>query len=374
MQVDADVLVIGGGPAGGSAAYFLGQAGYRVLVLEKEQLPRYKVCAGGVPGSVLEEFPFSFAPVVEQWVQRMTFIHGRAQTTHRMPEDSLAMVMRDRFDQYILEQSRAEVLDSSQVMELTQDQDGVSVHVAGRSRPIRALYAIGADGPNSRVARSIGLRRSRSMGAAMEAEVDPDPAVVQSFQGRVLVELGKVDFGYVWIFPKASHLSVGIGSMTKGAHSLPQHFISSMDTMGINLRSAKLKGHPLPIYIKPEPVHKGRVLLTGDAAGLIDPLTGEGIRHAIESGRMAAEAILHNRIEDYTRRIQCNIGRDMSWAARLAWVLYTWPGPCFHWLVRHRHVFRDMIRIANSRLSYRQAFSRLPLYALLAFERARLER
>ena len=374
MRDDADVVIVGSGPAGGSAAYFLVQAGLRVLVLEKERLPRYKVCAGGVPAAAMQVFPFSFAPVIEQWVQRMTFIHGKAQITHQVPPESLAMVMRDRFDQYLIERSGAQVLEGCQVLDLSQDRELISVQVEGRSRPLKARFAIGADGPNSKVARSIGLRRTRRMGAALEAEIEAEPLVQDDFQGRVVVELGKVDFGYAWIFPKTSHLSVGIGSMTKGAHSLPQHFTASMTRMGIDLSFSRLKGHPLPIYIKPEVVHKDRVLLAGDAAGLVDPLTGEGIRHAIESGRMAAEAIIHNRIEGYSQRIHEAIGRDMDWAAKLARVLYSWPGPCFHWLVRHRPIFKDMIRIANDGLKYRQAVRRIPLYTLLALERAKLER
>jgi geranylgeranyl reductase family protein len=374
MRVDADVLVVGSGPAGGSSASFLVQAGYKVLVVEKEHLPRYKVCAGGVPSNALEQFPFSFSPVIEQSVQRMTFIHDQAQSTHRLPTDSLTMVMRDRFDHYILEQSKAEVLEGYTVLDVLEEGGGVTVQVQGRSKPIRARYVIGADGPNSRVARSIGLRRTRSMGAALEAEVDPDPAVQQSFQNRVVVELGKVDFGYAWVFPKSSHLSVGIGSMTKGAHSLPEHLTASMAKMGIDLQSTRMKGHPLPVYIKPEPVHKGRVLLAGDAAGLVDPLTGEGIRHAIDSGRMAAESIMNGRVGEYSRQIELVIGRDMGWAAKLANVLYSWPGPCFQWLIRNRYIFRDMIRIANGDLSYKRALMRLPWYTILALERARLER
>ena len=374
MRDDAHVIVVGGGPAGGSAAFFLAQAGYRVIAVEKERLPRYKVCAGGVPIAALEEFPFSFSPVVDQWVQRMSFVHGRLQITHPVPQSCLAMVMRDRFDHYILDKAQVDVLEGHKVTQVTQDQVRVYVQVQGRSKPLRAGYVVGADGPNSRVARAIGLRRTRNMSAALEAEVDPGPAVRESFQGRVVVEIGEVDRGYAWIFPKKAHLSVGIGSITKGAHSLPAHFKASMSRIGIDLGSARLKGHPLPVYLQPEPVHQGRVLLAGDAAGLVDPLTGEGIRQAIESGRMAAEAIMYKQVDQYSRRIERVIGRDMAWADRLSRIFYARPGLAFHWLVRNRRIFQDMLRITNNSMSYKQAFKRIPLYALLALERARLER
>lgn len=375
MRGDADVVIVGSGPAGGSAAYFLGQFGFRVLVVEKARLPRYKVCAGGVPHAAMQEFPFSFSPVVEQWIQRMTFIHGKSQATHHIPRDSLAMVMRDRFDQFIIEHSKADVLEASPVTHVSQDEKQVYVQVQGRSKPLRASFAIGADGPNSRVAQSIGLRRTRRLGAALEAEVESGngPGMQESFRGRIVVELGPVDNGYAWIFPKASHLSVGMGSTTKGTN-LHDRFATCMTRLGIDLRSIRPKGHPLPVYISPEPLQKGRILLSGDAAGLVDPLTGEGIRPAIDSGRMAAQAIARRQVKEYSRRIEVSIGRDMIWASRLARLLYAWTGPGFHWLVRHKLIFQDLIRIKNNRLSYRQAVKRTPLYMLLAFQRARLER
>jgi flavin-dependent dehydrogenase len=103
-------------------------------------------------------------------------------------------------------------------------------------------------------------------------------------------------------------------------------------------------------------------------------LTGEGIRPAIESGRMAAQAIARRKIKDYSRNIELSIGRDMIWASRLARLLYTFTGPGFNWLVRHKLIFQDLIRVTNNRLSYRQAIKRAPLYMLLALQRARLER
>jgi geranylgeranyl reductase family protein len=375
MRGDADVVVVGSGPAGGSAAYFLRQFGFRVLVVEKARLPRYKICAGGVPLAAMQNFPFSFSPVVEQWIQRMTFIHGKSQATHHIPRDSLAMVMRDRFDQFLLEHSKADVLDATPMTHVTQDEKLVYVQIQGRSKPLRASFAIGADGPNSRVAHCIGLRRMRKLGAALEAEVEPGngPGMLESFRGRIVVELGAVDDGYAWIFPKASHLSVGLGSTAKGT-SLHARFSTCMTRLGIDLRSTRPKGHPLPVYSSPEPLHKGRILLAGDAAGLVDPLTGEGIRPAIESGRMAAQAIARRKIKDYSRNIELSIGRDMIWASRLARLLYTWTGPGFNWLVRHKLIFQDLIRVTNNRLSYRQAIKRAPLYMLLALQRAKLER
>ncbi len=104
-----DTLIVGGGPAGGSAAFFLGQAGQRVLVLEKENLPRYKPCGGGLSEDVLNQFPFSFEPVIERRVKAVRYVLDDQAVTIPLPGDSMCMVMRDRFDAYLLQHARAEL-------------------------------------------------------------------------------------------------------------------------------------------------------------------------------------------------------------------------------------------------------------------------
>ncbi|HIP87368.1 MAG TPA: FAD-dependent oxidoreductase, partial [Anaerolineales bacterium] len=164
--MECDAVVVGAGPAGASAAYWLGEAGKRVLVLEKERLPRYKPCGGGIPTAVLDRFPFDFSPVVEREIGRVRFrFRDGREVVADLPGRPVAMVMRDRFDYHILHHARAEVRDDSPVVALRQDGASVEVETAS-GETFRGRYLIGADGANSRVARWVGLRRGRRMGAA----------------------------------------------------------------------------------------------------------------------------------------------------------------------------------------------------------------
>jgi geranylgeranyl reductase family protein len=365
-----DVIIVGAGPAGATAAFWLGQAGKRVLVLDKERLPRYKACGGGMSRSILESFPFDLSPVVEREVGqvRFRFRDGR-QVTVGLPEQRpIVMVMRDRFDYLILQHARADVREGEQVVSLCQDESGVEV--ATRSgETFRARYLIGADGANSRVARLAGLRRDKQMGMAIEVEVPVDDGLLEEYADTALFIFGTPPFGYLWIFPKAEHLSVGIGAFEGRGSDVKDILRQEMDKLGVEVDGTQQHGHPLPIYLQHEPLHQGQVLLAGDAAGLMDPLMGEGVRHAVDSGRMAAEAILADDLSSYTRRVQQEVGADFLWGLRWAWAFYEHPWGCFELGVRNPRFVKEFVRLLAGQTTYRRMAALAPLNLLLGMGR-----
>lgn len=363
--MDYDVIVVGAGPAGTSAAYWLGEAGKRVLVLEKEHLPRYKPCGGGVPKPVLERFPFGFSPVIEREIAqvRFRFCDGR-EVVANLPERPVVMVMRDRFDYHLLQQAHAEVRDGSPVVALRQDGEGVEVETAS-GECFRAGYLIGADGANSRVARLVGLRRGRRMGATVEAEVPADDDLLAEYGDSVLFLFGVPSYGYLWVFPKARHLSVGIGAFLARAPHLRETLNHEMARLGISVEGSSLRGHPLPVYLGHEPLQHGRVLLAGDAVGLVDPLLGEGIRHAVDSGRLAAEAVLQDGLASYSRQVHRRIGGDLLWGLRWARLFYGHPRASFELGVRNPLFLKQFLRLFAGRTTYRRMAARAPLMVLL---------
>jgi flavin-dependent dehydrogenase len=208
------------------------------------------------------------------------------------------MVKREDFDlrfvTHALEVGRGSVTlrDGFDVAGVEEDADGVTVVGASGER-IRTRYVVGADGALGRVARSVGLGRRTRAGAALDAEVEVDPDVFQAERNRLTFNFSCVRNGYGWTFPKRDHLSLGVGSWSspsKMPAALDEYIARTLPPASV--RSVVRLGHPIPLWSGDLPLATRRVCLVGDAASLVDPILGEGIRFAIMSGRLAADVIL----------------------------------------------------------------------------------
>ncbi len=356
-----DVIVVGAGIGGAAAAYFLGRADQQVLLLEKEALPRYKACGGGVPKSVFRRFPFPFDEVVESEIAAVRFSYsGRKEAAFPLPAKPVAMVMRDRFDAFVLSQARAEVRDSTTVVRVVEERDKVRVGTDD-GQELTARYLLGADGANSVVARALGLRQRRVLGAAIEAEVQVDGWTLAEYAQTALFEFGAVPGGYLWMFPKKEHLSVGIAVFGKSRADLRSILRQEMNRFGIKLDGTPLYAHPLPVHWYHERLATERTLLVGDAAGLVDPFLGEGIRYAVRSARLAAEAIAKDEVRAYTPGVQQEIGAALRRARWLARLFYGLPRLCFLLGMRNPRMVQTFVDMLDERGSYFDISNHIPL-------------
>jgi geranylgeranyl reductase family protein len=336
-----DVLVVGAGPAGSATALRLARGGARVLLAERARFPRDKPCGGGVTGRALRHLPCSIDPVVEDDVRtfelRLRYGH-RFQRRSRRP--LILMTQRRRLDAHLAEQAAAagaDFVQGTRVDDVAVENGHVRARVGGRA--VRASVVVGADGANGVVATSIGLGDAVMRGVALEGNAAWRSLDRARYRGRAIVEVGVVPGGYGWLFPKAEHANLGVGGWATEGPRLRDRLARLAASYGIPLAAlSQIKGHRLPMRCPGAAVSAGRVLLVGDAAGLVDPLSGDGIYEAFVSARLAADAVLAGDLDGYQAALEAALDPHLhaSWRAKRA--LDRHPAACF-WAARAPGVF-----------------------------------
>ncbi len=328
-----DCIIVGAGPAGGTAAYHLAKRGRSVLVLEKESLPRYKPCGGGVSPAIAKWFDFDFSPAISVKVNtiRYTWKMGDAVQAELHTPEPMWMVRRDVFDHFLIGQAQkqgAELKDNTEVKGIEFKSDHWQVNTANGT--FEGRYLIAADGAKGPMAKLLGFKdRVRRLGGALEAEASANV----EHTNIAHFEFGMVKNGYIWNFPKADGYSIGIGTFRGGEGQDFKQILGEYATLfGVDLKTCKQYGHPLCLWDGNQKLHTQNAVLAGEAACVVDPFTAEGIRPSIFSGLKAAEAIDgaiagdRNALDKYTQVINEQWGSDMAWAQKIAGVFYRVPG------------------------------------------------
>ena len=335
QPVNADVIIIGSGPAGSMSAYLLSRSGLNVSIIEKADIPRYKACGGALSLKSINSIPFDISPVIEQSVSGGFLTHnGKFMLKVDLDASGISMVMRDTFDQFLLNraiEAGAHFIQAPLYRVETHNCHPVAVTGKGN---YTARYLVGADGVNSRVSRSLGLLPHRQAGIALEAEITVPSSALQAQGAYGLFDFGALRFGYGWIFPKKSHLSVGV--FQARPEKMPrittvlEDFIARQNILQ-DCKMKNLRGHPIPLGNAHQAIHNGNVLLVGDAANLADPFLGEGIYYAVRSAQIATEELLTNfddpskGLHNYTKRVNQEIGKQFIHARFLANLVYRFP-------------------------------------------------
>jgi flavin-dependent dehydrogenase len=273
----------------------------------------------------VRQLPFSVEPVVED---RITRTRCRLRYGPKIERESsrviCLMTQRRRLDAFLVEQA---------VGAGAEFRDGVHVDVDSETElrvdgvPVEVAAVIGADGANGITARSLGLGGAIVNGVALEGNLPYEELPLGSWHGRLILELGTVPGGYGWIFPKGDHVNVGVGGWGREGPQLRRHLRILCEHYGIELRQlSNLRGHRLPMRRPATVLARGRALLVGDAAGALDPVSGDGIYEALVTARLAAEQTLEllqgdaTSLEPYEAAVHRELDRLASagWGAKVA--------------------------------------------------------
>ena len=349
-----DVAIVGAGPAGSTAAYRLAAAGARVVLLDRQRFPRDKPCGGGLTMRGVDLLPFDVSPVVEDRIDRVLLrLRWDRVAEQRFGGTVALMTQRIRLDHFLVERAAeagADVRDGVRVRGVEADGgSGMVVDVEGGR--ISAAVVLGADGANGVCSKALGLGADRAFAVAFEGNLPASGAAAAEHRGRATIELGSVPGGYGWVFPKGDHLNLGVGGWAAQGPLLRDHLATLCDRNGVAADDlSALRGHRLPMRRSWGTTARGRAAVVGDAAGLVDPLSGDGMFEAILSSKLASESaldVLAGRaagMEPYAQRLRRALAGHAAtaWAAKamlerapaLTWqVLRT---PMMRWFVASR--------------------------------------
>jgi geranylgeranyl reductase family protein len=286
-----DVAVVGAGPAGATAARVAAAAGATVVLLEKATLPRYKTCGGGLIGHSLGALPDGVSIPVRQHIHTIRFTRDgrRAKTRSESGAPLLSLVNRAEFDHTL---TKAAVTAGAQLREGVTvtgvtERDDTAVLILADGSEVCARAVIGADGSASRIGRYVGVTFGR-VDLGLEREIPVPPEIAAQWAGTVLIDWGPLPGAYGWVFPKGDTLSVGVIATRGTGEATRTYYRSLIERLNLaDYPPVHDSGHLTRCRTTDSPMSRGRVLVAGDAAGLLEPWTREGISFALRSGALA---------------------------------------------------------------------------------------
>jgi geranylgeranyl reductase family protein len=364
-----DLVVVGAGPAGLSAAHVAARAGLRTLVVERAAHPRYKTCGGGLIGTSLAAVAGRIKVPVHDRVDQVTFTrNGRRGFTRRHPAGPLvAMVRREEFDDRLRQaavSAGAEVRERVAVRAIDQDPDGVRLRLAD-GETLRARTVIGADGSSGISSRHVGVCH-RQVDLGLELELPVPAAEQERWRGRLLLDWGAIPGSYAWVFPKGERLTVGVIAGRGEGERTRRYLRSFVARLGLSdIPPEHDSGHLTRCRTEDSPVRRGRVLVVGDAAGLLEPWSREGISYALRSGALAGAAVADGDLDGYERAVAEQLLPSMRAGHRLLEIFERRPD-VFHALLATPPGWRMFVRFCQGRASFEQTLTRAPVRAALA--------
>jgi geranylgeranyl reductase family protein len=372
-----DVIIVGTGPAGSTAARYAAAAGLDTLVLEKKTLPRVKPCGGAVseyalanldievPDSLIEGKCFG----ARVWYKKLS---KELETNELLS----SFVSRSRFDAYLTGcavEMGAEFREGVHVRSVNTGNGSATVETTEGEFKCRVV--IGADGVNSVCSKNVRAPFSPEETAfALEAEIPATNEYISGYiSNKAEFHFGEVPNGYGWVFPKDGYFSVGIGSIGAPVPRPLDEYRAFLKKLGFDY--VKPRGYFLPIGGVQRKTYANRILLAGDAAGYVDAFMGEGIAYAIISGKLAAETVIdacqkndfsENSLATYQTGCAHAFGSNLKYSLIFSKIFYRYHDMFSRMLVTNEPMLYRFIHLPTGQFGYLSFIKwlapRLPYY------------
>ena len=342
-----DVIIIGAGPGGSTAAYLLAINNLKVLLVDKEVFPRYKLCGGLLSFKTIELIKKIYRESPEDLIKNkiidyytpfyeITYKNKRIISRNK-GTFNLYLVDRTIYDNYLLNKAKnlgVKVMEGIKINNI--DIDNCTIELQN-GELIKSKLLIGADGANSIVRREFirkNIIRNKdwqfNLGTGLECFVNRQDLENDQFKTLILT-FGFVNYGYSWLFPNKERIVLGVGALNRKNKGnflrALKNFISSLN-ISIEKVSPVI-GHPVPYgNFSIKPVYENKVVLIGDAAGIADPLWGEGIYYTQKTAEFAALTIIRHfkdnsfNLTHYENLLRKHIYPKFKYTLKLRWLLY----------------------------------------------------
>ncbi len=356
-----DVVIIGSGAAGSSAAFHLAASNKTVTLLDKNDEALIKPCGGGMAASVQNFFPFSLAPVVEEVIKRVEFSWCLSdQVIADLPGSApFWIVRRENLDNFLTAQAQnagAEIIKPFEVINLRKDS-GIWVITSKNGEKLESKAVVIADGSNSPWPRIFNVGPKTLHYASTTSVRLKGRGYLQ--EGCSRFEFGLVQHGFAWAFPLKENVSIGVGTFIGNSVCNTNEILEKLlPSIGFDPNEGTRINSHLRVWNGHSTLHGDGLIVVGDAASLCDPFLAEGLRPALMSGYEAAKSLnqwLEGKsqgLESYTKSMRVNWGNSMAWGRRISQVFYRFPKVGYQLGIKRPTAPERIAQILSGEMSY----------------------
>jgi geranylgeranyl reductase family protein len=376
-----DVVIIGAGPSGATAAYHCAKSGLDTLVVDKSQFPRYKECGGGLSEQAMSYLDF---PIDDELIERDIYgtrvRFGNEAIELLKPYRLAGLVARSKFDYFLVKQATkvgAKFLENERVIELKISQE--CVDIITKEKQLRSRLVIGADGSQgitSRYVRDQFKRNEYAVGVVTEITAD-NKDVDKYISNAIEIHFGITNMGYGWVFPHEGYFNVGIAGSADKLSNPKKIFTDFLRERGFR-GQYRFHAHTIPMGGVPKKKVTDRIILVGDAAGFVDSFLGEGIAYAILSGKIAASVCYdalqcrdgwkEDFLKIYDDKCHKQFENNLKYSLIFAKLMHRFPKLLLKLMASDENVLDRFLELPPGKLTYKEYLQwmipRLPSFLL----------